>query len=111
MGGATSYVASGDDVLGLIAKNDVTIAKWGPDVLVWYGAVIAQNGKRSSYDSCTCKTSATHYGSTASYQHPFMDMFDTREYNYDSTLLYLPPPWFPTVDDAYQVAMYREVRP
>jgi len=38
-------------------------------------------------------------------------MFVTRNYNYDSTLLYLPPPWFPTVDDAYQVAMFREVKP
>ena len=111
VGGNTSYVTSGDDVLGLIAKNDVTIAKWGPNVLDWRGAVIAQNGKRSSYDSCNCKTSATHMGSSASYQHPFMDMFVTREYNYDPTLLYLPPPWFPTVDDAYQVAMFREVRP
>jgi len=111
VGGNISYVASGDDVLGLIAKNDVTIAKWGPDTLVWRAAVIAQNGKRSSYDSCSCKTSATHMGSSASYQHPFMDMFDTRVYDYDSTLLYLPPPWFPTVDDAYQVAMFREVKP
>ena len=78
VGGNTSYVTPGDDVLGLIAKNDVTIAKWGPSVLDWRGAVIAQNGKRSSYDSCNCKTSATHTGSSASYQHPFMDMFVTR---------------------------------
>jgi Tfp pilus assembly protein PilX len=111
VGGNISYVASGDDVLGLIAKNDVLVAKWGPDTLVWRAAVIAQNGKRSSYDSCGCKTMATHQGSSASYLHPFMDMFDTRVYDYDSTLLYLPPPWFPTVDDAYQVAMFREVKP
>ncbi len=111
IGGDISYVQPGDDVLGLIGKNDVTIAKWGPDVLTWRAAVIAQNGKRSSYDSCNCKTSAAHTGSTATFGSPFMDMFQVRTYNYDTTLLYLPPPWFPTFDDAYQVGLYREVRP
>jgi Tfp pilus assembly protein PilX len=129
--GNISYVTAGDDVLGLIAKNDVLIAKWTATTtpLVWYAAVIAQNGLRSSFDhacsgydptavppdtvpsGCVATSWATHHGSSASAQKPFMDMFANREYDYDSTLLYLPPPWFPVLDDAYTVALFREVNP
>ena len=73
--GDISYVLDGDDVLGLIGKNDVIVASWGPYDLDWHAAVIAQNGARHSWNSCGCKGTATHTGSSASNQHPFMDMF------------------------------------
>jgi hypothetical protein len=38
-----------------------------------------------------------------------MDMFDTRIYNYDPTPQSLQPPWFPTVDDAYTIVLFREL--
>ena len=28
-------------------------------------------------------------------------MFNTRNYNYDSNLLFLSPPWFPNLSDSY----------
>ena len=33
-------------------------------------------------------------------------MFATRDYGYDDSFLWLPPPWFPVVEDAYTVRIY-----
>jgi hypothetical protein len=111
IGGNITYATSGDDVLGVIGKNNITVAKYAPSTLSWRAAVIAQTGRRSSYDSTGSHTLADHYGSTATYLSPYMDMFATRNYYYDSTLQYLPPPWFPALDDAYVVDLFREVTP
>ena len=106
-----SYEAVGDDVLGLIGKDEVIIAKYAPDTLNWRAAVIAQNGARHSWDSSGSHTLANHIGSTASKGQPFMDQFDVRDYYYDNPLQYLPPPWFPVLDEAYEVNLFREVAP
>ena len=37
--------------------------------------------------------------------------FDDRVYAYDVNLLFLPPPWFPAIDDNYEVNFFREVQP
>jgi hypothetical protein len=50
-------------------------------------------------------------GSTATKNGGSMAMFDYRNYNYDQSLLYLQPPWFPTVEDAYTVILSRELTP
>jgi hypothetical protein len=52
----------------------------------------------------------TFSGSTASYLSPYMDMFANRSYNYDATLLYLQPPWFPTLPQAYTILLYRNLQ-
>jgi Tfp pilus assembly protein PilX len=111
IGDTISYQTIGDDVLGLIGKDDVIVAQYVPYDLTWRAAVIAQNGARHSYDSAGDHGTANHYGSTASKLKPFMDMFDVRNYYYDPTLQYLPPPWFPVLDEAYTVNMFREVAP
>ncbi len=38
-------------------------------------------------------------------------MYNPRTTHYDDNLLYLPPPWFPTVGDAYTVVLFRELPP
>jgi hypothetical protein len=53
----------------------------------------------------------TFKGSTATALGGFMSMFNTRNYLYDDTLLYLQPPWFPTIDYAYTVLLFRELPP
>jgi prepilin-type N-terminal cleavage/methylation domain-containing protein len=55
------------------------------------------------------RTSMTFTGSTATYGGGSMSLFGTRVYQYDSSLLYLPPPWFPTLQDAYTIVLSREV--
>ncbi len=39
----------------------------------------------------------------------FAGMFDVRDYGYDESFLWLPPPWFPVVEDAYTVLFFREL--
>jgi len=122
VGGNITYAQDGDDVLGLVASRSVIVAQWVPSVLTWRAATIAQSGTWRSYgwDPQTGTneqdyvgnfrlTSATFTGSTAVYAGASMSLFNTRVYQYDNTLVYLPPPWFPTIQDAYTVVLSREV--
>jgi hypothetical protein len=106
-----SYVTPGQDVLGLVAKNDVIVAQWAPYDVTIRGSLLAQTGARHSWSSDGSHGTATFIGSTATNKSPYMDMFQVRNYNYDTNLAFLPPPWFPTVDGAYTVALFREVKP
>ena len=109
VGDNLDYVQTGDDVLGLIAANDVIVAQWAPYDLNWRAAVLAQTGARHSASSDGSHGTAVFTGSTTSNGSPYMDMFKTRVYNYDASLQYLEPPWFPTIDYAYTVLLYREL--
>ena len=122
VGGNITYAQDGDDVLGLVASHSVIVAQWVPTTLSWRAATIAQSGTWRSYGidprrartspttSATSRlTSATFTGSTATYGGGSMSLFNTRVYQYDQSLVYLPPPWFPTIQDAYTVVVAREV--
>jgi hypothetical protein len=122
IGGNLSYQTDGDDVLGLVASRNVIVPQWVPSNLSWRAATIAQSGAWRSYgyDNMTGQTepdyignfrlaTMTFTGSTATYGGGSMSLFATRVYQYDQTLLYLPPPWFPTVQDAYTIVLEREV--
>lgn len=105
-------VTPGTDVIGLIASNDMIIAEWAPTNLSWRAGTLAQNGQwRSWSGSGSHNGTMTFTGSTATNKGGYMSMFTTRVYNYDDTLLYLPPPWFPSIDDAYTVDFFREIKP
>jgi hypothetical protein len=117
IGGDISYVQSGDDVLGLVAKNNMIVAYYtSTGTLNWRAATIAQSGQWTDYcgyggSGCGSHGTMNFTGSTATKNGGSMSMFTTRNYNYDSSLLYLQPPWFPTVEDAYTVVMSRELAP
>lgn len=112
VGNNLTYVQPGTDVLGLIATNDVIVAKWITDnPLNWRSSVIARTGSRRSWDSCGCKGTLNFTGSTASNLSPYMDMFSTRNYNYDTNLAFLQPPYFPVLEEAYSVLFFREINP
>ena len=121
-GGNLSYYQSGDDVLGLVASHSVIVPQWVPTNLSWRAAAIAQSGTFRSYgyDPQTGLNeqdyvgdnrlgTMTFTGATATYGGGSMSLFTTRVYQYDSTLLYLPPPWFPTIQDAFTIVLQREV--
>jgi hypothetical protein len=97
-----------DYVLGLIAQDNVFVASYSPSVLNWRAATIAQTGEWRSY-SGSGKTSMTFTGSTATNLGGSMGLFNTRTYNYDATLEYLSPPWFPVIEEAYTVQLFREL--
>ena len=51
-----------------------------------------------------------HRGSSAlKYGGSFTSWFDSRQYLYDDSLQYLPPPWFPTLDPDYEILSFREL--
>jgi hypothetical protein len=51
-----------------------------------------------------------HRGSSATLDGgSWSGMFETRNYYYDDSLTYLPPPWFPTLDPKYQIISFREL--
>jgi hypothetical protein len=122
VGDNLTYAQDGDDVLGLVASHSVLIPQWTPSTLSWRAATIAQSGTFRSYgyDSQLRqsepnyigdgnRTLMTFTGSTATYGGGSMSLFTTRVYQYDSSLLYLPPPWFPTLQDAYTIVLSREI--
>jgi len=106
-----SYATPGVDVLGLIAKNDMVVAAYVPYDLNWTAATVAQNGQWRSYAQSTDHGTMTFTGSTATNGGGYMSMFATRNYVYDSNLLYLQPPYFPLILDTYTVVSFRELPP
>jgi hypothetical protein len=111
IGGNLSYQAAGDDVLGLVAASDMIVAQWTPSTLSWRAATIAQSGAWRSWSNDGSHASMTFQGSTSTNLGGSMGMFQTRVYQYDDTLLYLQPPWFPTVDGAFTILLSRELAP
>jgi hypothetical protein len=111
VGDNINRVTVGEDVLGLVAKNNVYIAKYTPDPLTWDAGVIAQTGTWQARDwTGTNKSLMTFRGMAATDDGgSFAGMFDVRDYGYDESFLWLPPPWFPVVEDAYTVLFFREL--
>jgi len=121
-GNTLSYAQPGDDVLGLVASHSLIVPQWAPSTMSWRAATISQSGTFRSYgvDGQAGLTepdyvgngrlsSMTFTGSTATYGGGSMGLFQTRTYQYDTSLLYLPPPWFPTLQDAYTIVLSREL--
>jgi hypothetical protein len=102
-------IQAGDDVLGLVAKNDVLGATYTPFNLTWYASVIAQSGTWRGWTSSETHGTMTWYGSSTTNLGGHWTMFHTRDYSYDESLLYLPPPWFPVIEDAYTIVLFREL--
>jgi hypothetical protein len=127
IGGDINPVTSGNDVLGLVANNEMIVAYWVPKDLTWTAATISENGQwRSWNNECQGYTTSppcphgtmTFTGSTATHGGPdaqgnvtggSMSQFAQRLYQYDPTLLYLQPPWFPTLGDALTTLLFREL--
>jgi hypothetical protein len=109
--GNISYVTPGVDVLGLVAKNEMIVAQWAPYDLTWTAATVAQTGQWRSWSSDGSHGTMTFTGSTATNGGGYMGMFAYRNYNYDSNLLYLQPPYFPVIEDAYTTLFFRELAP
>jgi hypothetical protein len=116
IGNNISYQTGTNSVLGLVALNNMIVAYWAPNNLSWNAATIASTGQWTdtcgafSY-GCGTHGTMTFTGSTATNDGGSMSMFGTRVYDYDPNLLWLLPPWFPTVDKPYTVLMQRELPP
>jgi hypothetical protein len=119
----TNY--DGTDVIGLIAQQNFLVGLVSDTNLRIDAAVISQNGfsGRYSYTTGSCgahhtKTSLTlqgmigtniRYGFAYTSGGVFANGYQTRNLNYDSLLLYGPPPNFPLASDEYVTLSWEEL--
>ena len=124
----------GRDVIGLIAQGNVNVGFESADNLTIDAALVAQNGRIGRYyysSSCTSPTDSDYprnsgnryyYGRTTinllgmlatNQRYGFAWSDDTgytnRDINYDSNLLYGPPPSFPLASSQYSTISWKEV--
>ncbi len=112
----------GKDSIGMIAQRNINIGLLSDDNLRIDAALIAQNGRfgRYSYPFSACGATRSrallttfgiigtnlraglYYSSTNGYQ--------ARSYNYDTNLLYAPPPSFPLSSSQYIQISWDEVK-
>ncbi len=117
----------GQDVIGLIAQNNINVGWNSADTLRIDAALVAQNGRvgRYYYSPATEHTSKcepydkrkeiTLFGMIATYNRygfAYTDDtgYQTRNIIYDVNLLYSPPPSFPLASDKYDMVSWEEVK-
>jgi hypothetical protein len=108
--------------LGLIAQNDIYYTKDIPNDFKIDAALMAQKGKiiRHGYfswcggSSGAVKDKLTIYGVVISYEKSYWNFgsgpssgFHEREINYQPSLLYFPPPYYPTSGE-YEFISWKE---
>jgi len=110
----------GQDVLALIAQNNINVGLYSEDDLEIDGALVAKNGRVGRYyytSSCGVeykRDELTLFGMIATnqrYGFAYTDGtgYDIRNLTYDGNLLYGPPPSFPLTSDQYQTISWREL--
>jgi hypothetical protein len=104
----------GTNVLGLLAQKDIVVTYHAPSTLEIDAALIAQNGSAQFfYYNGNVKSTLTVYGSIMSFGQwtwtwvsggigSVISGYTTTNSNYDSNLLYNPPPGFPLSSSDYQ---------
>jgi len=107
----------GSSVLGLISQKDIVVTYHAPNNLEIDAAMVAQNGLVEFFAFIgNIKNNITIYGSVMSFGYWFDNFVWTSgytnnvvagyrysSYNYDSNLLYAPPPDFPFSSSGYQL--------
>ncbi len=120
----TSY--DGNDVLGLVSQNNIFFVRDVPNDFKIDAVLLAQKGKiiRHRYTNQNCsawiigsvKNSLTINGALINYYKSYWNYvsgntlisgFRTRTVNYDTHILYAPPPFFPTSGE-YEFISWRE---
>jgi hypothetical protein len=113
---------NGDDIIGLIAENDISVGLYSEDNLEIDGALIAQKGRigRNHYSSWfgggsyATRDEITLYGSMATngrYGFAWTDGtgYQTRNLYFDNNLKYYPPPYFPT-GNTYGLDLWQDIK-
>ncbi|MEK7659017.1 MAG: hypothetical protein AAB352_04105 [Patescibacteria group bacterium] len=107
----------GSNVLGLVAQKDIVITRNAPNNLEIDAALIAQNGLAEFfYFPGVIKNTLTIFGTvmnfgywfdnfvwTSGYTNNVVSGYSESVYNYDSNLLYAPPPYFPLSASGYEL--------
>lgn len=100
-----------DNMLGLVAQQDVLVLNDCPSDFIVDAALIAQTGLVGIESGMGGKYALTFNGAIASYKQPYFQSgasgFSNRTYNFNNNLLYCPPPYFPTGTD-YSIDLWEE---
>lgn len=120
----------GQDVISLIAQNNINVGLYSDNDLEIDAALIAQNGRvgrhyyRSSYtfwfwnvpgcspyDEMDTVSLYGMIGTNQRYGFAYTDGtgYETRNISYDANLLYSPPPSFPLTSDQYEPILWEEI--
>lgn len=107
----TTY--DGDDIIGVIAQDDVEIIRDAENDLRIDAALLAQQGRVGMEHYVVSKDVITVYGAIATNQRYGFAWTDgtgytTRNLYYDNNLLYYPPPYFPT-GTQYAIDLWEEL--
>ncbi|MBU1038656.1 hypothetical protein KKC17_00235 [Patescibacteria group bacterium] len=113
---------NGNDILSLMAQNNINVGLNSADNLKIDAALVAKNGRigryyyGSSCGSSYVRQTLTLNGMLASslrYGFAYTDStgYQNRLINYDSNLLYNPPPSFPLTSDQYSLIDWQEIKP
>lgn len=111
IGGNIAYETEGDDVLGLIATNDIIFTRYTPTNTSVRAATLAQYGLwRTWLSSPTSGHNQLVYtGSQTTNQGGYASQFANRDYNYDPVLRFLRPPFYPIIEGSWETRYWREV--
>ena len=113
-----SYAAKdGSAAIGLIAQKDIQVSDYAPSTLELDAAVLAQSGNVFVSQYGGVKSTINFYGSIADYtlwtwgwvdggNNPVAG-YTTTNTNFDSHLIYAPPPQYPTTG-TYSILNWRE---
>jgi len=106
---------NGNDIIGLIAQNNVSVVANSQNFLTIDGALLAQSGRvgRNDYPATYNKNTITVNGSIATnirygFAHTDGTGYTNRILNFDNNLLYYPPPYFPT-GTQYSIDLWQEM--
>jgi Tfp pilus assembly protein PilX len=106
---------NGNDIIGLVAQNNISVVENSQNYLTIDGALLAQNGRvgRNWYSSMYNKNTITVNGSIATNQRYGFAYTDGTGYanrilNFDNNLIYYPPPYFPTGTE-YAIDLWQEL--
>lgn len=110
----------GQDVISLIAQNNINVGLYSENDLEIDGALVAKNGRAGRYyygSGCGTeykRDKLTLFGMIATKERYGFAYTDGTGYNlrnivYDGNLLYGPPPSFPLTSDQYQTISWREI--
>ena len=116
----TNYNAS--DTIAFLAQNNFNVGLASDDNLRIDGALVAMNGRigRYSYPNSQCGSTRTRALLTTdgmlvsalrpAFLYSSSNGYQSRSYNYDSNLLYAPPPSFPLTTDQYSIISWNEIQ-
>ncbi len=110
----------GSDVIALMAQGNFNVGLYSEDNLQIDAALVAKNGRAGRYyyeSACGAeyvRDSLTSNGMIATnqrYGFAYTDDtgYETRNLNYDSNLLYSPPPSFPLTGNQYNLLDWQDV--